>query len=431
MSTKNFCPFLSLFLGLVISFAGSGSALAAPGDLDTTFDGDGLVITNIVPSIPGRSDKASGIAIQADGKIVVAGDSGAFPAFQDFTLARYNTDGALDTTFHTDGRLVTNFGSGDEASDVAVQSDNKIVAAGQTCINYVCDVAVARYNSSGVLDTTFSGDGKQTTDFGGSDNGLYGGLAIQSNGKIVVAGYVLNGTDYDFAVYRYLSNGSLDTTFSGDGKVSFGFGAGRQDSARDLVLQNDGKIVVAGDSGGNFAIARLNLNGSIDTTFSGDGKQTTDIGPNGSAWGVALQPDGKIVVVGQIRPDEVLSFRTKSAIARYNTNGSLDTNFNVTGKKVFSVIPSAYSGATDVIIESNGKIVVLAFTPGDFALVRLKSGGAFDTTFSGDGKTTFDFGGSELAATLAVQPLDGKYVLAGYTNSIMHRNDFALARVLP
>ena len=418
------------FLATILSLLTCSVALAAPGDLDTTFDGDGLVITNILPSNPERGDRASGVAIQADGKIVVAGISGAYPV-RDFALARYNTDGSLDTTFHTDGRLVTNFGSGDEARDVAVQSDNKIVAAGQMCIDNICDVALARYHTNGALDTTFSDDGKQTADFGGGNNGSFGGLAIQSNGKIVVAGYMYNGTDSDFAVYRYLSNGSLDTTFSEDGMVSIGFGAGRGDFARDLVIQGDGKIVVAGDTAGNFAIARLNLNGSLDTTFSGDGKQTTDIGPNGSAWGVSLQPDGKMVVVGQIRPDGFLSFRTKSAIARYNTNGSLDTTFNGTGKKVFSVIPGAFSVATDVIIESNGKIVVLAFTPGDFALVRLKPGGAFDTAFSGDGKVTISFGGSDLADALAVQPLDGKYVLAGYTDSIMHRNDFALARVLP
>src|SRR5687768_16600132 len=406
-------------LSMVLSLLAFTVALAASGDLDTTFDGDGLVTTSFGLSDPVRYDRVYGIAIQPSGKIVVAGYSNlpSSASNQDFALTRYNVDGSLDNTFSGDGKLLTNFGGDDAAFDIAVQSNGKIIAAGQkfNSTNGLDDVALARYNSNGTLDTTFSGDGKVVTDFGGADNGSWGGLAIQSNGKIVVAGYMYSGTDYNFAVYRYNSNGTLDTTFSGDGIAIGNFGLGRQDYSTDLVLQSDGKIVIAGRTGdangnnNNFAIVRLNPNGTADPTFSGDGRVTTNFGADDYAVGVALQADGKIVVVGQKSGYFV--------IVRYNTNGSLDTTFNGTGKRLFNFMPGGSSYASDVIVQTNGNILVLGGTnfggDDDFALVRLNSNGNFDTTFSGDGKVTVDFGGQDDGYALALEPLDGKYVVGG------------------
>src|SRR5688572_27172271 len=390
----------SILLTILLSLLAFTIALAAPGDLDTTFDGDGLVTSYIAPSNPGRDDLAYGIAIQPNGKIVAAGYS-YIPstAITDFAVTRYNTDGSLDNTFSGDGRLITNFNGTDGATDVAIQSNGKIVVAGLVCqapttIGY-CDAAVARYTSNGMLDTTFNGDGKQTSDFGGGENGAQGGLAIQSDGKIVVAGYMSNGSDVDFAIYRYNANGSLDTTFSGDGKVNIGFGAGRQDFANDLAIQSDGKITVAGFTGdannanNNFAIARLNTNGTLDVTFSGDGKQVTNMGADEYGSGLVIQPNGKIVLVGQKRMGDITlpGVQTKFAVVRYNTDGNLDASFNSTGKKIFSVIPGNDSYGQDVIVQVDGKIVLVgsdvSFISGnDFALVRLNSGGSFDSTFS-------------------------------------------------
>jgi uncharacterized delta-60 repeat protein len=417
-------------------------ALAASGDLDTTFSGDGLVTSYAVPSNPGRSDYGFDIAIQPNGKIVAVGAS-YVPSTgnSDFAILRYNTRGSLDATFSGDGRLITNFGGFDRASGVAIQSNGKIVAGGEKCSSSIgpCDVALVRYNANGTFDTTFSGDGKLTSDFGGGNNSAYS-VVIQSNGKIVLAGSMWNGTDNDFAVYRYLSNGSLDVTFSGDGMVSFGFGAGRQDSAADLVLQSDGKIVVAGYSGdvnhinNNFAIARLNANGSLDTTFSGDGRQAANFGGNDFGAALTLQPDGKIVVAG--RKNDLT--RSSFALARFNPDGNPDTTFNGTGRKTFSIIPStaADAAALDVSVQVDGKIVVAGHTEigGDndhaMALVRLNSTGGFDMTFSGDGKVTIDFGADDYLSALVLQPADGKYVLAGQTYNGT-QSDFALARVLP
>ena len=425
---------------LVFTIAG-----AAPSDLDTTFDGDGLVTTNIVPSNPGRHDIGEGVAVQANGKIVVAGWSFVEATnTQDFALAYYNPNGSLDNNFSGDGRLITNFGGKDAAFAVAVQSNGKIIAAGERCNpnTLLCDAVLARYNTDGTLDTSFSGDGKQITDLGGRNNGSLGGLAIQSDGKIVVAGYVDNNTNRDYAVYRYKAicpddSHCLDTTFSQDmDGVAIGhFGLGRQDIVVDLGIQSNGKIVIAGYTGdangnnNNFAIARLNGNGTADTTFSGDGWQTTNFGADEFGLAVAIQPDGKIIVVGE--KDIPTPPFTFFAIARYNINGGLDTTFNGTGKKVFSIRAGEFSAAYDVI-PANNKIVVLGHSNIDFALVRLNSGGTFDAFFSGDGKVTIDFGSgsSSVGRALALQPSDGKYVLAGNFVDANGR-DFALARVLP
>lgn len=414
-------------------------ALAASGDLDTTFSGDGKVASFAVPANPGRWDTAWGIAIQpADGKIVVAGDS-RIPdtATNDFVVLRYKADGTLDTTFSGDGRQLTNFGGRDQALDVVLQPDGKIVAVGQKCDanSMNCDIALARYKLGGALDLTFSGDGKQISDFGGGDNGSFGGVVIHEN-KIVVAGYMWNGANYDFAVYRYLSNGRLDATFSGDGMANLGFGSGRQDFAQELVVQSDGKILVVGYTGdaneanNNFALARLNTDGSLDTTFSGDGKQITNFGAEDFANSIALQEDGKIVVAGTKSTATLSTF----ALARYNVNGRLDATFNGSGKRVFSIFPNRNSGASNLIVQLDGKIVVTGTAyngiDDDFALVRLKSGGGFDTTFSGDGKVVVNFGGDDSGFALAIQPSDGKYVLAGRADDGAQR-DFAVARVLP
>jgi len=402
--------------------------LAAAGVLDTTFSGDGKVATNVHPT---RTDRLYDIALQSDGKIVAVGFSRTTGS-DIISVARYKPGGTLDKTFSGDGKQFTNLGDAySQASGVAVQPDGKIVVSGQSCDSsgMLCDAAVVRYNANGSLDTTFSGDGKVTVDFGSVDDGAIGGLAIQPDGKIVIAGYMWNGSNYDMAVYRLNANGSLDTTFSGDGKAKVGFGSGRQDSARDLVLHPNGKISVAGytcDANGincNFAVARFKSTGALDKTFSGDGKLTTNFGADDLCWGAALQADGKLVVVGERFIDGVSD---KIALARYNANGTLDTTFSGDGKQVTAFV---WAGANDVLVDSNGKIVIAGWANGDFGVVRYNPNGSLDKTFSGDGKMAVDFGQYEVAKAIALDE-NGKYVVGGimYFPSYEY---FALARVLP
>ena len=410
-------------------------ALAASGDLDPTFGGDGKVTTNIGGALV--NDAAWGLAIQSDGKIVAVGghnDTMEVGGQSDFAVVRYKANGTLDTTFHGDGKLTQSFGIFDEATHVAIQSNGKIVVIGNTCATgYTnCDLAMVRYNSNGSLDNTFSGDGKVVVDFGGGDNNV-NALAIQADGRIVVVGGMHNGSNYDFAVHRFLSNGTLDTTFSVDGMVNTGFGSGRNDSAVDLAIKS-GKIVVAGqtcsDTDCDFALARFNSNGTLDTTFSSDGKVTTNIMGNDYGRAVAIQGNGKIVVAGRPSMNEC-----RFLLARYNTNGSLDTTFSGDGKVITNFPPGSSCGARGMKIQSDGKIVVVGWTGSegdhDLALARYRGNGSLDNTFNLDGRLATNFGGDDSGFAIAFQT-DGRIIVAGVTDAgAGGDDDFALARYLP
>src|SRR5215208_3588985 len=252
-------------------------ALAAAGSLDPMFSGDGRQTTVFGPG----NSRAEAVAIQPDGKIVAVGTA----AGARFAVARYSLNGSLDPTFSGDGRHTTDF-AGDRAGAyaVATQADGRIVVVGTAGASGLLpgNFALARYNPNGSLDKSFSGDGKQTTDFGGYDGAT--GVALQGNGKIVAAGYTADRARAaaDFALARYNRNGSLDPTFSGDGKQTTRFADG-DDQAYGVAIQADGKIVAAGGGSlysypSNFALARYRSNGSLDPTFSGDGRRTTDFG---------------------------------------------------------------------------------------------------------------------------------------------------------
>ncbi len=387
------------------------------GSLDTTFSGDGRQTADL-----GDIDIAGATRVQGDGKIVVVGDVTQLPSgAPDFALARFNPNGSLDTTFSGDGKQTTDFGSsGDRAHGVAIQADGKIVAAGETLGGSGFDFALARYNPNGSPDTSFSGDGKQTTDSGGSE--AASGVKLQSDGKIVAVG----GDDSDFALTRYNPNGSLDTTFSGDGKQTTDFGG--SDGARAVALQADGKIVAVGIAGGNgssFAVARYNPNGTLDPTFSGDGKQTTSFGGYlDGAKAVALQGDGKIVAVGHAG-----AANGDFALTRYNPNGSLDTTFSGDGKQTTDF--GNDDGARAVALQADGKIVAAGVGGLGVALARYNPNGSLDTTFSGDGKQTTDLGGLGQGASAVALQADGKIVIGSSACSFGVCGDFALARYNP
>ena len=232
----------------VVSLGSTMQALAAPGDLDTTFGDDGRVTT----AFPGSyGDAAYAVAIQPDGKIVAAGSNSNINS-ADFAVARYNTDGTLDDNFADSGTVTTDFFNGpDYAKAVAIQVNGKIVAGGTARAGGHDNFALVRYNPDGSLDTTFSGNGKVYTDFGVSS--YLSGLAIQSDGKIVAVGSSYrDGGGTDFAVVRYNHNGSLVTSFSGDAKLIFDFG-GSSANARAVAIQPDGKVEVAGEVHAKFA----------------------------------------------------------------------------------------------------------------------------------------------------------------------------------
>ncbi len=289
---------------LVAGWGGGNFGLVrynANGSLDTSFDIDGRVTTNI-----GGQSYGQGITLQPDGKILVAGTS---YNGHTFALARYNVDGSLDRNFDTDGVVTTAFGGGwDWGYSVTVQADGKILVAGETIINGSRDFALARYNTNGSLDTSFDTDGKVTTNFGAIERGY--SVAVQADGKILVAGEnsVNNGNAY-FALARYNSDGGLDPSFDTDGRVTTNFG--RNVTAYSIAVQPDGKILVAG-GWFDFALARYNTDGSLDTTFD---RRTSSLTGAVTISGSATQGQTLIASNNLVDPDGLgtVSYQWKAA----------------------------------------------------------------------------------------------------------------------
>ncbi|MCP5090227.1 MAG: hypothetical protein GY949_04815, partial [Gammaproteobacteria bacterium] len=322
------------------------------GNLDTSFDGDGIVITD--PSASGGG-RARAITVQDDGQIVVIGDSAG--GQNDFTVIRYNANGSLDTGFGGgDGITATDLfsaGNHDYAQSVAIQADGKILLGGERlggASSY--DFVLARYNTDGTLDTGFGGgNGYVMTEVGGDDQSY--STLVQTDGKIVVIGF----TDNDVALVRYNSDGTLDTSFDADGKVTTDL-AGNTDQAFSAALQADGKIVVAGYSNNgvdnDFMLARYDTDGSLDTSFGGgDGFTTTAIGNGGDiAWSLALQTDGKIVLAGQSHNGSNDDF----AYARYNSDGTLDTTFDSVPLNSLDGTPGFLEDGAAVVLDTDVEI---------------------------------------------------------------------------
>jgi uncharacterized delta-60 repeat protein len=359
------------------------------------------------------------VAAQRDGKVVVAG-SAEVAGVDQFALVRYNSDGSLDTTLKGSGKVTTAVGKGCHGKGVALQGDGKIVVTGYSfkAGGHYC-FTVLRYGADGSLDTSFGDAGKVTTSVGGK-NDCAESVVIQGDGKIVVAGSFNASSNNDFAVVRYSANGTLDPSFNETGKAAADFGA--EDFGQSVAVYGDGRIVVAGyttksyESKKECALACFKANGSLDTSFNGTGKVTTNFGGDGNAEGrsVTLQTDGKIVVVGYATAGNTEKF----ALARYNADGTLDTSFGDSGQ-VMTDVGISGSNATGMALQKDGKIVVAGYavnnsgTDYDFACVRYNTDGKVDQSFGDGGKIMTSVGqGDGKANSVAVQS-DGKIIVAG------------------
>ena len=382
-------------------------------------------------------DEATSVTMQSDGKILVAGYSSSAGVVVDFALVRYNTDGSLDNSFGADGKLTTDISSSaDHAYSVTVQADGKILVAGEGNIGFAnYDFALVRYNSDGSLDTGFDTDGKVTTNIGsGDDRGR--SVAVQADGKILVAGYI-NGVSGEVALVRYNPDGSLDTSFDTDGKLTAldGYLA----LGRSVAVQTDGHILVGGfSSAGGFALLRFNSDGSLDTSFDTDGKAAVSIGGIGdycSGYSIAAQADGKILLAGYAQ----LSGNEDFALVRFNADGSLDTSFDFDGKASVNLgIQQNGANSLDLgyslAVQSDGKILIAGNSNANsspdwnFAAVRFNADGSLDTSFDTDGKVITDFNGLVDGASGVVVQADGKILVAGTTWVPGNNSDFGLVR---
>jgi uncharacterized delta-60 repeat protein len=345
------------------------------GSIDTGFGTNGKVST----AFGSGSGSANDVVIQGDGKIVVAGSTRARAGFagdDNFAVRRYNTDGSLDASFGAGGIVSTDFaGLGDAAVAVALQVDGKIVVAGRAQLASGTDLAVARYNTDGSPDASFGSGGKLTTDMAGGVD-FSSAMRLQPDGRIVVLAHISLGSSVVVgipALVRYNSDGSVDAAFGASGKV-IGSASGPAD---DLALQPDGKIIVAGSvnagsSTSAFGLTRFDANGSPDTAFGTPTTRFFDTGNGTIGRAVAVQADGKIVLVGEAASGA--SSTSDVAVARYDANGNLDTGF-ATGGKLLVDFFAGFDGAQDVVIQPDGRIVVAGSARNgsatDFALVRV------------------------------------------------------------
>ena len=383
------------------------SIITCAGILDACFNSAGIVPGTLKTNFS-ESPLANAAAIQSDGKIVVAGNLS-----NNLLLVRYNVGGALDTTFNGTGIVITPVQNYSSASTIAIQSDGKIVVAGLSDLYLL----VARYNSDGSLDSTFNGTGIVTTSSAELPPLLAESIALQGD-KIVITGLLIVEGNTEFALVRYNSNGSLDTTFNsasehpGFLRTQVGrFGAG----SHSVAIDNNGSIVVSGGADGNFALARYTYSGVLDTTFNKTGIVKSNVAVQGSK--VQIQTDGKIIAgVSSIDP-EVFT------VIRYNSDGTLDAKFNSKGATPGMVTTPVADAVTtkSLMLEKNGKIIVAGFasgTPDQFALVRYNANGTLDKSFNGggiqSGIATMHVEGA--VCTAAALGWDGKIVLVGNSN---------------
>lgn len=405
---------LTVIAGTSASEYGAGYDFAvarvlADGKQDDTFGSSGWALTYL----GGTQDRAHAMAVQSDGKIVVAGQTGDSLNLN-IVLLRYNADGSTDTTFGSNGVVITDLSSYDVAYSVRIDASDRIVVGGTTLTANGLDFVLLRYNAAGMLDFTFGTNGHVTTDFAGGDD-IASSIRILSSGEIVAAGSAFNGTDFDFALAKYGSNGVLVILFGSFGRVMHDFG-GTLNSGTALRVQPDGKLVLAGSSGTgtsmDFAVARYNTDGTIDTAFGSSGVVTTDFsgGPD-SLMSVAFQSDGKIVVSGQAYND-VTGY--DFAMARYTTSGVLDPTFNGSGKTTTDFLQP--SDVTSAAIQNDGKTILAGVVGhGNYmlALARLNRDGTVDSTFGVNGVVQTSLTtGWQVYNDVALQA-DGKIVAVG------------------
>lgn len=413
-----------------------GLASAAPGDLDPTFSGNGWVRTYDLThyTISYQPKGAEDVAVQPDGKIVAVGEFQGGDSYSAFGAFRYTPAGDLDRSFGSAGWVATEVGHFEAAHAVALQRDGKIVLAGEgssftgTCELMTC-FALVRYNGDGSLDRSFGSGGVVRTPF--EQCGCFAfDVALQPDGKIVAVGrrfrYGDAQNDELFAVARYLPDGRLDRTFSHDGRASVDFGYG-DDFAFAVAVQPNGKILVAGmgtrqkyRSGSDFAFARFRPNGTLDRTFAGYGRQTVGFRSRREdfAYALDLQPNGRIIAAGEsgigVRVEDA-----RIALVRLLPNGRLDRSFGAGGRRLTKPVRNG-GYAQAVLVQPDGRILTAgrAYDDADrvtsaWVLARFTPRGRLDHSFGRGGIVLSDFGtGADWGGALALQR-DGKILAAG------------------
>ena len=424
-----------VLLATVALGAGSLGAAAAglqEGKPDLTFGGDGAVTTAISTQSP-LIDYGYATAVLTDGRILVGGSShSTVGGGQDFTIARYKPGGALDTTFGDgdDGVTTTDLGSANDiGASLALQPDGKALVAGLTYVGTTySQFAVARYRTDGSLDPDFGDAGVVVTDWG--DDAAADAVVVDKLGRILVGGYRTLGTDvntYVFAIARYTAGGDPDLTF-GDGGFMTAEAIGTDDEIFELALQTDGRILAGGFSKAegvsSFALCRYDDDGNPDPGFGpGDsGCVTTPMGSQDGIEGLAVQSNGKIVAAGYMDDGT-----NTSAAVRYLPGGALDDSFAGDGIRKLTIPP-----VTGLALQRDGKAVLatsVAGSPAKIAAARLNTNGTSDSGFGTGGVASLTVGDGDSYNEGVAVGRNGKIVVVGSAAVTTHR-DFAVGRFI-
>ena len=378
----------------------TGRVEAAAGDLDASFGSGGIVST----AFGEYENQFWDVAVQADGRIVAVGSY-----HYNLAVTRYNPDGTLDQTFGPGGRVVIELQPFYvQAQTVAIQPNGKIITGGYRRQEGVAGghFALARFNTNGSLDTTFGTGGIAVAAFS-NDDWIFD-LALQPDGRIIAVGHTGSPNQFrNLAVVRYNANGSVDSSFATGGIFEMDF-FGHGDIASSVALQPDGRILVGGsashtlDGDYDSVLVRLNTNGSLDTTFGWFGIVIIDFfGTNNGTGDIALLPDGRILAGGNADNGLYESI----TLIRYNPNGSLDTTFGSAGKTIAFLSPSILCNGADLEILPDGKIIMAGdghSTSRDFLLARFNSDGSVNSYGAGDYVLTDFFGGDDGAAAMTL-----------------------------
>jgi uncharacterized delta-60 repeat protein len=414
---------------------------AGAGTLDTTFGTNGIAYADFTNGM----DTANAIALQSDGKVIMAGYSQASNSYRNSSFSRFNSDGTIDTTFGIGGKAIIDLApnAGDQIGEIHILDNGSILATGSVQDSSGFSFSLAKLTATGTLDTSFGNNGKVVTNLG--NNSFIYDSAVLSNGKVTAVGELQNA---GFAIVRYNSDGSLDTSFSSDGIATVSLGSA-YDSARSVTVTADDKTLVAGFYYGSsgqttLGIARFNNDGSLDTGFDGDGKLLVGdrvfVDADLSTIRVTALADGKFLVGATVGYSDGF----QATLYRYNSDGTLDSTFGTAGKQRLNINNLAYLYLNDLQVTGDGKIVLGVSanqgTPSapnfDFAAVRLNANGSLDTSFGTNGITTVPIStlssnAADFARAIQIDAA-GNVLIGGYSNQTAVFNgdrQFALVRL--
>jgi len=442
-------PFLLLPLmdNASVSGGSGGSGpifIPARGEIDSSFASNGIFLKDFNSGSSSDAESVNAILVQPDGKILLGGSCGdnGF-ANANFCIARLNSDGTLDTSFGSGGYVIQDIPTSDEDNgySLALQPDGKILLGGSCRISGAYQFCIARFNSDGSLDTTSFGspNGYVIQDVGTNDDYGYS-LALQPDGKILLGGSCFDGVSTQFCIARFNSNGQLDTSFGFPNDYvtqDISSSPATNDYGNSLALQPDGKILLGGYCGGSaqFCIARFNSDGSLDTTSFGspNGYVIQDISSSTSDFGnsLVLQPDGKILLGGNCFVGGSAQF----CKARFNSDGSLDTtSFGSPNGYVIQDVGTNDDYGYSLALQPDGKILMMgncinSSNYAEFCIARFNSNGQLDTSFaSPNGYMMLSITGNDYSNAIAVQP-DGRILIGGQCYQSSDESDFCVARI--